>query len=63
MMFLALMDGIVDFSRENSSALTIGLTVTGIGMAFGGAHGYAMNPAADSDRGCSRRRPPSGITA
>ncbi len=31
----------------NLQPLLIGLTVVGIGMAFGGMHGYAINPARD----------------
>lgn len=31
----------------NLTALSIGLVVVGIGMSFGGMHGYAINPARD----------------
>jgi glycerol uptake facilitator protein len=50
-LFLMLLLAITDQSDElpvaGSGALMIGLAVTGIGMAFGGIHGYAINPAAD----------------
>jgi glycerol uptake facilitator protein len=48
MIFLAVTEQSNDLSGvDDSGALMIGLTVTGIGMAFGGVHGYAINPAAD----------------
>jgi glycerol uptake facilitator protein len=48
MMFLAVTEPNNDSpGAKDSGALMIGLTVTGIGVAFGGAHGYAINPAAD----------------
>jgi glycerol uptake facilitator protein len=31
----------------NLTALSVGLVVVGIGMSFGGMHGYAINPARD----------------
>jgi glycerol uptake facilitator protein len=46
-LFLMLFLAITDDARDHSGALPIGLAVTGIGMAFGGMHGYAINPAAD----------------
>jgi glycerol uptake facilitator protein len=44
MMFLAVTDSTRDLVRMS---LMIGVSVVAIGMAFGGSHGYAMNPAAD----------------
>jgi len=44
MMFLAINDATHDFGRIS---LVIGATVAAIAMAFGGNHGYAINPAAD----------------
>jgi glycerol uptake facilitator protein len=47
MMILALADQYNDGPGAGPGALIAGLGVTAIGMAFGGAHGYAINPAAD----------------
>ena len=38
----------------NLTPILIGTIVVGIGMAFGGMHGYAINPARDFGPRCSR---------
>jgi glycerol uptake facilitator protein len=49
-LLLMLIFAIVDERNQPSGSLSpilIGLVVVGIGMAFGGLHGYAINPARD----------------
>ncbi len=47
MLFLVVTDQSLELPGAHGTALMIGLAVTGVGMAFGGIHGYAINPAAD----------------
>jgi glycerol uptake facilitator protein len=47
MMILAITDERNQPPGANLGALMIGLIVVAIGMAFGGMHGYAINPARD----------------
>ena len=46
-LFLMVLLALSERGEESPRGLMIGLAVTGIGMAFGGMHGYAINPAAD----------------
>ena len=49
-LLLLLIFAIADERNQPSGALTpvlVGLVVVGIGMSFGGMHGYAINPARD----------------
>jgi glycerol uptake facilitator protein len=45
-LILAIGEG-VDGDKTNLAPILIGLVVVAIGMAFGGMHGYAINPARD----------------
>ena len=47
MMILAITDERNQPPGANMGALMVGLVVVAIGMAFGGMHGYAINPARD----------------
>ena len=47
MMILAITDERNQPPGANMGALMVGLIVVAIGMAFGGMHGYAINPARD----------------
>jgi glycerol uptake facilitator protein len=47
MMILAITDERNQPPGSNMGALMVGLVVVAIGMAFGGMHGYAINPARD----------------
>lgn len=47
LMILAITDERNQPPGANMSALMVGLVVIAIGMAFGGMHGYAINPARD----------------
>ena len=47
MMILAITDQRNQPPGANLGALMVGLVVVAIGMAFGGMHGYAINPARD----------------
>lgn len=47
LMILAITDERNQPPGANLSALMVGLIVVAIGMAFGGMHGYAINPARD----------------
>jgi len=47
MMILAITDERNQPPGANLGALMVGLVVVAIGMAFGGMHGYAINPARD----------------